>query len=74
MKSELLQEIRKVDKKLSSEIDGLGKETKEGFEKLTKRVDKIGLQVARLEDNAPTVEEFDELERRVTKLENQVKN
>lgn len=37
--------------------------------KLTKRIDKIGLQVARLEDDAPTIEEFDNLEKRVVKLE-----
>ena len=56
MKSELLGEIQKVEKKLSSEIGSLKtdlgslrRETKEGFEKLTARVDKIGLQVPGLE-------------------------
>lgn len=73
MKSELLGEIqKKVDKKLSSEIGSLRadlgslrKETRDGFGKLTKRVDKIGLQVARLEDDTPTREEYDGLEKRV---------
>lgn len=33
------------------------------------RIDKLGLQVAHLEDDAPTIEEFDHLEKRVGKLE-----
>ena len=68
MKEELLGEIRKVDKKvnkLDSKIDGVEK-------RLTKRIDKIGLQVARLEDDAPTRDEFDNLEKRVTKVETKV--
>ena len=72
MKSELLGEIQKVDKKLSSDIGSLRKETKEGFEKLTERVDKIGLQVANLEDDTPTRDEHDKLERRVGKLEQKI--
>lgn len=72
MKSELLGEIHKVDKKLGSDIASLRKETKEGFEKLTKRVDKIGLQVANLEDDVPTIEEHDELKKRVGKLEQKI--
>jgi hypothetical protein len=36
---------------------------------LTKRIDKIGPQVARLEDDTPTREEFDDLDNRVKKLE-----
>ncbi len=79
MKSELLGEIQKVDKKLSSEIGSLRtdvgslrKETKEGFERLTMRVDKIGLQVARLEDDASTREEYDNLEKRVGILEQKI--
>ena len=72
MKSELLGEIQKLDKKLSSEIGVLRKETKEGFESLTKRVDKIGLQVARLEDDAVTREEYDNLEKRVGNLEQKI--
>ena len=39
---------------------------------LTKRIDKIGLQAANLEDDAPTVKEFDRLEKRVTKVEQKV--
>ena len=69
MKSELLGEIQKLDKKLNVKIDDLANETKEGFRKLTERVDKIGLQVARLEDDTPTREEFDDVDSRLKKLE-----
>ena len=69
MKSELLGEIRKLDKKFDLRIDLLAKETKEGFEKLTERVDKIGLQVARWEDDTPTRAEFDDVNSRLKKLE-----
>ena len=72
LKSELLGEIQKVDKKLSFEIGSLREEMKQGFEKLTKMVDKIGLQVARLEDDAPTGAAFDSLKRRVEKLEQKI--
>jgi hypothetical protein len=57
-------DIKKLDKK----IDGVE-------ERLTRRIDKIGLGVARLEDDPPTIKEFDKLEKRVTKLETRfVKN
>jgi len=69
MKSELLGEIQKLDKKFDLKIESLRKETKEGFEKLTERVDKIGLQVARLEDDTPTRDEFDDVNSRLKKLE-----
>jgi len=35
------------------------------------RIDKLGLQIASLEDDSPTVEEFDNLDRRVKRLEKQ---
>ena len=72
MKSELLGEIQKLDKKLSSNMDSFREETKKGVEKLTERVDKIGLQVASLEDDAPTRDEYDNLEKRVGKLEQKI--
>lgn len=65
MKSELLGKIESVHK----EVQDLRDETTSGFKKLTERVDKIGLQVAYLEDDAPTREEFDNLELRVKKVE-----
>jgi len=44
-------------------------EVKEEVKKNGTRIDKLGLQIARLEDDAPTIEEFDKLEKRVTKVE-----
>ena len=75
LKQELLSEIRKVDGKLGgleNKVDNLQSEMKQEFKKLTERVDKIGLQVAHLEDDAPTVDEFDDLVKRVKKLESQI--
>jgi hypothetical protein len=49
------------------------KEVKEAVikvdEKLTKRMDNLGLQIANLEDDAPTIEEFEGLEKKVTKIQ-----
>jgi hypothetical protein len=72
MKSELLTKIDKVDKKITGGIDSL--DTKiDGVEKrLTERIDKIGFAVARLEDDAPTRDEFDGLEKRVSKVEHKI--
>ncbi|MBI2268556.1 MAG: hypothetical protein HYU80_03925 [Candidatus Blackburnbacteria bacterium] len=69
LKEELLQRIDGVEKKLDKRIEGLEKKTEKGFEEVNKRLDKIGSQVAYLEDDAPTREEYDKLENRVGKLE-----
>ena len=68
LKEDLLTEIKKVDKKL----DDFRKENKLDHEKINKRMDKLGEQLAYLEDDAPTREEFDELNERVDNLEIQV--
>ena len=39
-----------------------------GFKKVNDRLDKQGKSLAYLEDDAPTVEEFEKLEERVTKI------
>ena len=65
MKDELLTEIRKVDKR----VDNLDQKVDRFHEDLSNRIDKIGLQLARLEDDTPTREEFDGLDGRVTTLE-----
>ena len=72
MKQELLSEIGKVNIK----VDGLEDEMKKGFNNMEKqleavnaRIDKIGKQLAYLEDDAPTTEEFEELKGRVNKVE-----
>lgn len=55
------QKITHVEQKLDENIN----ETKENGERITK----LGLQLAELEDDAPTVDEFGLLEERVAKLE-----
>lgn len=69
MKSDLLTRIDKLDKKLSDRIDGLDKKMDKGFKEVTQRIDKLGKSLAYLEDDAPTRDEFDNLEVKVTKIE-----
>jgi len=68
LKQELKAEIKKLDQKLSNKID----QNRVEIKKNTKRLDKLGKQLAYLEDDAPTRGEHDELEKRVSKLERQV--
>ena len=75
VKQELLSKINKVEENLSGRMDGLegkvdGLDGKiDGVEKrLTQRLDKIGRQLAYLEDDTPTREEYDNLEKRVDKM------
>ena len=65
MKSELLGEIKKVDKK----VDLLKKSMDKGFKDVNARVDKLGKSLAYLEDDAPTREEFEDLDKRVGNFE-----
>ena len=46
MKGELLGEIGKVREDLQKEIDDLKNETRSGFDKVNKRIDRIGMQLA----------------------------
>jgi len=69
MKSELLNKIDMVDKKLDEKFGSLDKKINGVEERLTKRIDKLGKSLAYLEDDAPTREEHDELEKRVKKVE-----
>jgi hypothetical protein len=56
--TKIREDIKKVDKKIDKvEI------------KLTGRLDKIGLQLANLEDDTPANEDFDNLTKRVEKVE-----
>lgn len=56
------QRFTELENKLSGKIDSLD-------EKLTNRIDNLGNQLAYLEDDTPTRSEFDQLEKRVTKIE-----
>lgn len=65
LRSELFREISKFRK----EMNALRQEVKEGFEEVNVRLDKQGKQLAYLGEDAPTREEFADLESRVDKLE-----
>jgi tetrahydromethanopterin S-methyltransferase subunit G len=76
MKSELLVKIGSVGKRIDDlelKMDKGFKEVNQKIDKveknLTDRLDKIGHFVAYLEDDAPTIEEFDKPELRVKKIE-----
>jgi len=72
LKSELLQEIGKLEKKVDKGFDGVNErfeEVDKQFVGVNKRLDMIGKSVAYLEDDAPTREEHDKLGKRVTKIE-----
>ncbi|EKD90833.1 MAG: hypothetical protein ACD_30C00081G0004 [uncultured bacterium] len=68
-RQEVLSRINNLDLK----IDKLGERLEGKIDsieaKLTKRLDIIGKQLAYLEDDAPTREEFNNLEKRVGKIE-----
>lgn len=65
IKQELSGKIDKVDLR----VERLEKKIDQAEKNLTTRIDKLGKQLAYLEDDAPTREEFDNLEERVDKIE-----
>ncbi|OIP87383.1 hypothetical protein CO009_02540 [Candidatus Shapirobacteria bacterium CG_4_8_14_3_um_filter_35_11] len=69
MRGDLLARIDKLDKKLSDRMDGLDKKMDKGFKGVNDRIDKLGKSLAYLEDDAPTSDEFDNLEVKVAKIE-----
>jgi len=64
-RQEMMGKFDKIDKR----FDSLEKKIDQVDEKLTNRMDKIGKQLACLEDDAPTREELDNLAGRVGKVE-----
>lgn len=63
-----------IKEELKGDIKKVGKDVLRVEEKVDKngeRIDKLGLELAELQDDAPTVDEFEGLERRVGKLEKQ---
>lgn len=71
-RQDVLSRINKLDAKLDMKIDGLDKKIDMVEKNLTGRIDKLGRQLAYLEDDAPTREEFDNLEKRVDNVEHKV--
>ena len=52
---------------IKNQVSGLEKKMDEGFDEVNKRLDTIGADVAQLQDDTPTIEEFDDLKKRVDK-------
>lgn len=71
-RQEVLTRIDKLDQKLGGRIDGVEDRIDKVEKNLTDRLNKIGRQLAYLEDDTPTREEHDKLEKRVDKLEQKV--
>ena len=62
-------ELGKARNELRGDIKRLDVKIDKVESNLTSRMDKIGASVAYLEDDAPTQDEHDKLEKRVTKIE-----
>ncbi len=69
--TKILQSILDGQTSIRGDIKGLEKKMNDGFDKVNSRLDKIGLSVAALEDDTPTIEDFNKLEKRVKRLEKQ---
>ncbi len=69
LKDELLRKIDKLEDKLEGKINGVDRKLDRVEKNLTKRIDRLGSQLAYLEDDTSTKEEFDALEKRVGKVE-----
>lgn len=67
--TKMLQSILDGQTLIRKDIKEVKEEAKKTEGRLTGRIDKLGMQLASLEDDAPTIEEFDDMEKRVTKLE-----
>ena len=68
-RQEVVTKIDKLDKKLTAKIDTVEKNLSERIDRVENRLDGIAKQLAYLEDDTPTREEFNVLEKRVGKLE-----
>ena len=67
--NKILQSILDSQILIRKDIKEVKEEAKKTEERLTGRINKLGMQLAILEDDTPTIDEFDGLEKRVTKLE-----
>ncbi|MEK7521875.1 MAG: hypothetical protein AAB599_03720 [Patescibacteria group bacterium] len=75
LKSGLLKEIGDVKQQMSEferKIEKRFEEVGNRFDAVDKRIDTIGKQVVFLEDDAPTREEHEALEKRVIKIEGKI--
>lgn len=61
MRGEMLSEFKNIKQDMNS-----------GFEKVNHRIDLLGSDLAYLDEDAPTSEEFNKLKKRVAKLEKKI--
>ncbi len=71
-RQEMVGKLDRLDKKLTGKIDQVEKNLSERIDNVDNRLNKMGKQLAYLEDDAPTREEHTKLEKRVSKLERKV--
>ena len=72
--TKMLQLLIDGQASIRKEVGNVRSEMKEGFKNVNKRLDVIGKSVAFLEDDTPTREEHEKLEKRVTKIEVRLKS
>jgi len=70
--TKMLQTILDRIKNLDQDMDKGFKDVKKEVVDNRKRIDKLGLNLAELSDDALTIEEFGNLEKRVSKVEKQI--
>lgn len=70
--TKMLQSVLDGQKGMRQGLRDVKQEIKNGFQKVNKRIDTLGSQLAYLEDDAPTREEHEELEKRINKVETRV--
>ena len=68
----VLDRVSMVDRKVDKGFKEVSKEIGKVEKNLTTRIDKLGFQLAEIEDDAPTREEHDGLDKRIEKVEKQV--
>ena len=61
----ILEKVSSVEKKVDCGFENVSI----SFNKTNKRIDKLGIQLAKLEDDSPTIEEFEKLEMKVVKIQ-----
>lgn len=70
--TKILQSILDGQTLIRKDIKEFKEEAEKTESRLAGRIDKLGLQIASLEDDTPTIKEFDNLDKRVKRLEKQV--
>ncbi|MFH1970945.1 MAG: hypothetical protein ABIJ05_00980 [Patescibacteria group bacterium] len=70
--TKLIQTVLDKVTKIDGKVDRGFKDIKKEVINNRKRIGRLGLDLAELQDNTPTIEEFDNLKKRVGKLEKTV--